>query len=67
MMLSADNLCEVYKSRPTICNIDKAKELLYPDKDVSEYYKGNAEICNRFIKEDKMDDKYLIDMKQFEG
>ena len=66
IMLSADNLCEVYKSRPLICNIEKSKELLYPDKDMSKHYKDSAEICNRFIKEDGMDEKYLIDMKQFE-
>ena len=49
-----------------ICNIEKSKELLYPDKDMSKHYKDSAEICNRFIKEDGMDEKYLIDMKQFE-
>lgn len=65
-MLSKDNLCEVYTSRPVICNIDKSKELVYPDKDVKENYKDTAVLCNKWIQEDEMGEKYLIDLRQFE-
>ena len=58
-----DNLCMVYDKRPLICNIDDAVSLLYPDKDINEYYRESAIACNIMIKEDRMDKKYLIDIK----
>lgn len=61
-----ENTCDIYKDRPLICNIQKMKDLLFPDLTEKEHYKNNAIICNKWIKKDGMDNKYLIDMKQFE-
>ena len=59
-----DNECSIYSSRPDICRIDKGAEVCGVSK--PEFYRQNAAICNAMIKQDGMDDKYLIDIDTIE-
>ena len=46
--LTADNLCEIYKTRPLFCNIDAYYEDYLTDKISREdFYKINHEACER--------------------
>jgi len=57
-MLTEDNKCKVYDSRPTICNIKKlAKTLGIP---TYRFYKENIKECNKMITESGLPDKYKI-------
>ena len=66
--LNDDNSCSVYSQRPDICSIykmykkRKPENLLLKDTSERDYYKLTAKICNQFIKEDGLDDKYKIDV-----
>lgn len=53
-----DNKCSVYEDRPIICSIDKMCKILRFDKIA--FYKMNANICNMFIREDGLDESFLI-------
>ena len=59
--LNKDNTCSIYNQRPEVCNIDKMrkKQTILSKK---EYYKLSAKVCNQFIEEDGLDDKYKIDV-----
>lgn len=59
-----NNLCSIYYQRPDICNINKINVLSFKGT-LQEYYKVSAVMCNKFIKEDKMDKTYLINLHQF--
>ena len=61
-----DNKCSIYLNRPFICNMEKVRNLLFSNIKLKEYYKISAIICNKLMQEDKMDESYLIDLKQFE-
>ncbi|MBP6598617.1 MAG: YkgJ family cysteine cluster protein [Giesbergeria sp.] len=39
------NLCEIYESRPLICRIIEAKEIMFPDLDMGVYIKINNNYC----------------------
>lgn len=65
--LDEKNLCTVYDQRPILCNIDRMFNLrekndLLPIKGMSklDYFKMNAEACNSMIKEDGLDEKFIL-------
>jgi Fe-S-cluster containining protein len=67
--LNKDNRCDIYHQRPAICNISKMYKqhklqgTLPQDTSKKDYYKLNANVCNQFIEEDNLDDKYKIDVE----
>ena len=63
--LTQENECAIYESRPDFCNVDKGFTLLKkknPELTVREYYRMNNELCNQWIKEDGLADRFLIPM-----
>lgn len=56
--LMKDNRCSVYNNRPLLCNIDKLEKI--SDLPTNMFYAMNISICNSIIKEDKLEEKYLI-------
>lgn len=64
-MLDENNNCKVYNTRPDICNMKTMYEKYFTKLGYTEKktYKLNAEMCNLYIKEDKLDEKYLLDEK----
>lgn len=61
--LDENNRCTVYEKRPDICRIDKQQEKSEMTK--KEYFFANAKICNQWIIEDKMNDSFKINEKQY--
>lgn len=61
--LLEDHLCAVYNSRPDICDVEKTWKKHHNKISKQEYFISTAEICNSFIIESKLDDKFLIDTK----
>lgn len=57
-MLTDDNKCSVYKTRPTVCNIDKTILLSGIDKEM--FYSAVIETCNKAMDEDNMSVEYRI-------
>lgn len=53
-----DNKCSIYEDRPLICNIEKMDKILKMDK----FHEMNANICNLFIKQDGLDESFLINL-----
>lgn len=45
---SVNNLCNIYKGRPILCNIDKTfKKYFSKNMTKDEYYKLNYQYCNK--------------------
>jgi hypothetical protein len=66
--LGADNKCTVYENRPEICRTDKVYEKYFADRMTKfEYYKLNAEGCNKFMQEDGVDKNLLLDIDSVSG
>ena len=59
------NICNIYTSRPDICNVKKVNKKFFPNQSQKEYYRETASLCNQFIEEDGMDKRYLINLEQF--
>lgn len=60
-MLDENNQCKVYNTRPEMCRIEPMfKHFANTDMTKNEYYMKTTQLCNKFIKEDKMDEKYLL-------
>jgi len=57
-MLTDDNRCQVYETRPLICNIDKLSSVIDIPKD--QFYVMNIAACNMMIDEDNLPLKYRI-------
>jgi len=57
-MLTDDNKCSVYETRPTVCNIDKTISLASINKEW--FYKIIITSCNKAMDEDKMPIEYRI-------
>lgn len=63
-MLDENNKCKVYENRPQICNVDKMYSVFMKmGMTKKEYYVENTKMCNLYIREDKSDEKYLLDEK----
>lgn len=65
MLDEKTNQCKVYDNRPDICSVKKTYHTFFEQSGLTEkeYYQLNVKMCNGYIKEDKLDDKYLIDEK----
>lgn len=59
--LTSDSLCAIYDERPDICRLDRSKP---PSADEREWYKANAEACNRLIVGFGADEKYLVKLEE---
>ena len=57
-MLGEDGLCTTYDDRPLLCNIKELGIALGFDQ--AEWYKLQADTCNKVIDEFKLDDKYKV-------
>ena len=57
-MLTDDNKCKVYDSRPILCNISELGKTL--GRDLDEFYRENIEICNRIMEEDNISIEFRI-------
>jgi len=66
--LTEDNKCSVYRNRPDACNVDMMfyRVHSHSGKTKKEVFLNEAKICNSFIEEDKLDKKYLINLKQYQ-
>lgn len=66
-MLGEDNKCKVYDNRPDVCSVEKMFDKFHSHTGATrkEIFKKEAQVCNSFIKEDKLDDKFLIDVNQY--
>ncbi len=63
--LRSDNCCSIYGRRPDVCTVD---HLLTKKKMTRmEVYRAISAKCNEMIREDGMDDKYLIDIIEVYG
>ncbi|MGL4849575.1 MAG: YkgJ family cysteine cluster protein [Clostridium sp.] len=46
-----NNMCKIYESRPTICNVEKGFEVLFKDKiNKDKYYELNYKVCEMLKK-----------------
>lgn len=63
--LGENGLCTVYENRPDMCKIEKAFEQQI-GKTKKEVYLENAKACNTYIREDKLDEKFLVNEKQYQ-
>jgi len=53
-----DNQCSVYDHRPLLCNIEKVAEYMKIPRDI--FFLVNIKLCNQLIKEDGLDESFLI-------
>lgn len=56
-LLTEDNRCAIYEDRPDICRIDAGAKS--SGMDIEEYYRLNAVMCNTFMEQDGMTDKFI--------
>jgi len=62
-MLDENNMCKVYDNRPEICSLDRMYERNHKQlKTKKEFYLETAKICNTWMEEDKLEEKYKIDI-----
>lgn len=55
------NKCEIYSKRPLLCRIDEAYEqFFYENFTKREYYKMNAEACNKMQIQAGISEKYRV-------
>ena len=66
-MLDESNQCKVYNTRPDICRVDRMYEILHKPllKTRKEIYLQEAQICNTFIRDKNLDEKFLINLNQY--
>ena len=60
-----NNMCSIYDKRPDICSVKKLGQKLYKTKNLTDWYIYNSKLCNKMIKEDKLDNKYLINIDDY--
>lgn len=63
--LGSDNRCTIYDHRPEICKVDY--QLTKKKMTRLELYRAISKKCNEMIREDGMDEKYLIDIDAVYG
>ncbi len=66
-MLDENKQCKVYDDRPEVCSVDRMYEKYYKEmfENKKDFYTMQSEICHKFINEDGMDSKYLVDLTQY--
>ena len=61
-MLGENNECKVYETRPEVCRTNKTYDNFFSKAMTrAEYYTMNTELCNKWMSEDKMDEKFILD------
>ena len=66
-MLDENNKCKVYENRPNICRVDKTFKKYFSNQITqAEYYTQNTQMCNRWMKEDGVDEALLLNEKQYQ-
>jgi len=65
--LDVDNSCKIYETRPEFCRVNKMaeKNKVMLNMTTQEYYKFSNAICNSWIKEDGLNDSYLINIGNY--
>ena len=65
--LDEDNTCKIYETRPDACRVDVMAEKNGHSlgKNILEYFEYSNGFCNKWIKEDGMDSKYLIEIGKY--
>ena len=58
-----DNRCSIYNDRPDCCRVDKGVKDSGLTK--KEYYVETTKICNKLIDNEGLNDKYKIDIKEY--
>lgn len=49
------NLCSIYEKRPLLCRVDECYYKYFSSSmTLDEYYKLNLEVCNKFMKEERI-------------
>lgn len=63
-----DGLCSVYETRPLMCDVRRLAVACHNagEFDIKQLYTVNALMCNSFIQEYGLDERFLIDPTQFE-
>lgn len=66
-MLDENNKCKVYNNRPDICSVEKTFYNFIEKQGITqkEAYLQQTKFCNKYIKEDKLDKKYLLDESKY--
>ncbi len=66
--LEEDNKCTVYENRPEMCSVEAMYYKVHSKsgKTKKSVFLMEATICNSFIKEDGLDEKFLIDLTQYQ-
>lgn len=60
-MLGEDNKCKVYNNRPDICRMEKTFYNFFSKQmSQAEYYTMNTKLCNKWMKEDKAEERFLL-------
>ena len=60
--LNEEGLCSVYENRPIMCNVQLMGQLLH--QDTTEWYRMNADNCNKLINAADLDPKYLVQISE---
>lgn len=64
--LGEDGKCTVYEDRPLVCSIPRMFQRFYKGKETrKQHYLSEAKICNRMIRKEGLDDKFLVDESQY--
>ncbi len=65
--LGEDGKCTIYETRPLICNVERTYEKYHAPKGRSkkEVFMAENKICNELIKQNRLDEKYLIDLSGY--
>lgn len=65
--LDENNKCKVYDNRPAACSVEKMYQTFHEPlgKTRSEIFRMESTICNTFMIQDGIDEKYLIDLTQY--
>jgi Fe-S-cluster containining protein len=61
--LTEDNLCAIYETRPDICHVSMAHELLSPSQTWDEYVSDSIAACNAMMDTDGVDQSLRIEAK----
>jgi len=67
LYLDENNRCKIYETRPDICRVDVMAERNRKSLNLTKkaYFKLANQVCNSWIKEDGMDESYLINVEAY--
>ena len=67
--LDDNDLCSIYEDRPLICRVSDLGKTIKKDKDgdLKDWYIESTKACHLLIDELGLDDKYKIDIKEYDA